>query len=209
MADELEKREPNGMRASDADREKVAQALHKAMADGRIDVSELDERLATVYKAKTIGELTPVTADLPIEAPLAAQHQPALPNRTGGTPGSQVSVGVLSGFERKGVWTVPPTHTAVAFMGGGELDLSQAKFSAAHTTITCVAFMGGIEVRVPEDVNVHVNGIGFMGAFDNKIHEPDAGDDRPTVKITGLAFMGGVDVKRPKRRKRDRDELES
>lgn len=197
------------MRASDADREQVAQQLHKAMSEGRIDMSELDERLTTLYQAKTVGELAPLTADLPGASPTAAR-QPAQPNRTGGTPGPQVSIGVMSGFERKGTWTVPPTHTAFAMMGGGELDLSEARFAAEHTTITCIAFMGGIEVRVPEDVNVHVNGIGFMGAFEDKIRDADAGSDRPTVKITGLAFMGGVEVKRPKRKKRSKtEELES
>ena len=56
-----EQPDPMSMRASDADRERVAQVLHKAMAEGRLTVSELDERLAGLYQAKTFGELVPFT----------------------------------------------------------------------------------------------------------------------------------------------------
>lgn len=53
------------MRASDADREQVADRLRKAAAEGRILASELEERLQTALRAKTYGELDSVTVDLP------------------------------------------------------------------------------------------------------------------------------------------------
>src|SRR5947207_338555 len=63
---------PREMRASDADRERVAEVLRQAAADGRLDLTELDERLAVVYAARTYAELEPVTADLPVHgAPTA------------------------------------------------------------------------------------------------------------------------------------------
>ena len=43
----------------------VAQ-LNAAFAEGRLDVAELDERVAAAYAAKTLGELVPLTADLPV-----------------------------------------------------------------------------------------------------------------------------------------------
>ena len=52
------------MRASDADRELVHQALGDAFAQGRLDREELDERTDAVNAAKTLGELPPVLADL-------------------------------------------------------------------------------------------------------------------------------------------------
>ena len=215
MADELEPStrsdvEPNAMRVSDADREKVAKTLHEAMAEGRIDMSELEERLDSVYKAKTVGELVPLTADLPGASPVAVSApapSTAARDRTGTTPGAQVSFAVMSGFERKGTWTVPPNHTAIAVMGGGEIDLSDAKFVADETTISCIAIMGGVEIRVPEDVNVQVTGFGFMGAFENSISDPErAGAGAPTVKVNGFAMMGGVEVKRPKRSKKNKQQ---
>jgi hypothetical protein len=54
-----------GLRASDADRERVADALRRHHLDGRLDTDELQERLARCYAARTTGELEPLLADLP------------------------------------------------------------------------------------------------------------------------------------------------
>jgi hypothetical protein len=54
-----------GHRASDAEREAVADQLRTAAGDGRLDPDELEERLAAAYSARTTGELVPLTADLP------------------------------------------------------------------------------------------------------------------------------------------------
>ena len=53
------------MRASDADREAVADALRDAHAEGRLTLEEFEERLDATLAAKTIGELAVVTKDLP------------------------------------------------------------------------------------------------------------------------------------------------
>jgi len=52
--------EPSGMRASDADRDRVLDILRAAGAEGRLTPDELDERMAA-----TLGELAALTADLP------------------------------------------------------------------------------------------------------------------------------------------------
>jgi Domain of unknown function (DUF1707) len=56
------------MRASDQDREKVADLLGDAYALGRLSREELDERSATAYSARTWGELQDLTVDLPAPA---------------------------------------------------------------------------------------------------------------------------------------------
>jgi uncharacterized protein DUF1707 len=56
-----------GLRASDAERERVAEALRRHHVDGRLDTEELQERLERCYAARTTGELTPLLADLPAE----------------------------------------------------------------------------------------------------------------------------------------------
>lgn len=193
------------MRASDADREKVAQVLQQAHGEGRLDLHELDERLAAVYAAKTYGELVPLTADLGVSGPsvMPMPLQQSLPaNRIGGTPGSTVSFAFWSGVERRGEWVVPPTHTAVAFMGGVELDLTRARFAEGETTINAYALMGAVEIIVPEDITVRVDGIGFMGAFEDATHKgAPTIPGGPVVRITGFAMMGAVEVKRPKKKK--------
>ena len=57
---------PTGLRASDADRERVADALRRHHLDGRLDTDELQERLDRCYAARTTGDLAPLLADLPI-----------------------------------------------------------------------------------------------------------------------------------------------
>ncbi|MET8762145.1 DUF1707 domain-containing protein [Lentzea sp. NPDC004782] len=205
MSDELVPADQSHLRASDADRERIAQVLHKATAEGRLDIHELDERLAAVYAAKTYGELAPITADLVLsglpQPPVVPQYQQAVSNRIGGEPGSATSVAFWSGVDRKGQWVVPRLHNAVAVMGGIDLDLTNANFAEAEVTISVFAFWGGVDIRVPDDINVKVDGFGFMGAFENRAparpHIPGA----PTVRITGLAIMGGVEVKGPKKKK--------
>ncbi len=57
------------LRASDADREQIAERLRHAAGEGRIVAEELEERLETVFSARTYGELDAVVADLPSGTP--------------------------------------------------------------------------------------------------------------------------------------------
>lgn len=204
MTEQPERPKHLDLRASDADRERVARVLHDAMGEGRLTIDELDERLQSVYAAKTLGELVPLTADLPVHPNQTLQipDQPAPPNtRIGGTVGSTAAVAVMSGFERTGVWTVPKLYTALAFMGGGELDLTEATFADRECTIQVFAFMGGVEVIVPEDVTVRVTGFGVMGGFDHRGSHPGT-PGGPVLTVSGVTFMGGVEVRPPKRKNR-------
>jgi hypothetical protein len=191
--------EPRNLRASDADRESVANVLREAAGDGRLTMDELDQRLDAVYAAKTYAELEPITHDLPdagaANAPAPSRAAPRDPARFGGAPTSSGAVAILGGFTRKGDWVVPKEFTAFLFMGGGEIDLRDARFSEREVTIHIVAIMGGCEVIVPEDATVYVTGIGVLGAFEHS----DAGGgspDGPVITINGVALLGGVDVKR-------------
>lgn len=65
------------IRASHADREAVIARLNTAFAEGRLDVGELDERVAAAYDAKTLGDLRPLTRDLPTSASTARAVEPA------------------------------------------------------------------------------------------------------------------------------------
>jgi Domain of unknown function (DUF1707) len=70
------------LRAADTDRAAVADALGRAMSAGRLSVEEYDDRLARAYAARTYGELTPLTADLP-DQPHPVVHVPPAPAPTG------------------------------------------------------------------------------------------------------------------------------
>lgn len=201
-----------GMRAGDADRDRVAQVLRDAAGEGRLTLDELDERLDAVYAAKTYADLEPLTRDLPATgagtapAPLGgADWRPV-----DGAPSWSSGIGVMSGFTRTGVWNVPRAFTAFAFWGGGKIDLREARFTGPEVTIRAFALMGGVQVIVPDDITVHVKGIGVMGGFDHGASAVGA-PGSPTVVVRGFAFWGGVDVKRKARRQRKklREELKN
>jgi len=193
--------DPRSMRASDADRDRAAEVLREAAAEGRLSMEELNERLDLVYAAKTYEELAPATVDLPAagQAPaagLATTPGPsALANRFGGQAAGTTALAILGGFVRKGDWVVPPELSAVAILGGGELDLRDARFAEHTVTIHAVTIMGGIQITVPEDADVQVNGIGIMGGFDHSA-AGSGSQGGPRIVINGFAFWGGVQVQR-------------
>ncbi len=195
------------LRVSDADRDQVAEVLREAAGQGRLTLDELDQRLDQAYAAKTYADLDMVTYDLPASgAPAPAPGMAgAYPDpRIGGTPSSKMSIAIMSGARRSGQWVVPSTYVAFAFMGGIELDLREARFSEREVTIQAYAWMGGVSIYVPEDIEVDVSGIAFMGGFDHRASGPGA-PGAPRVKILGFAVMGGVDVRRKALKKRGKN----
>lgn len=58
------------LRASDADRDQVAERLRTAATEGRIGFDELEDRLAATLASRTYGELDVVVADLPSVQPV-------------------------------------------------------------------------------------------------------------------------------------------
>jgi hypothetical protein len=57
--------EPYDIRASDHEREAVAQALRQHAVEGRLDATELEARLDALYGATLRADLVPLLADLP------------------------------------------------------------------------------------------------------------------------------------------------
>jgi hypothetical protein len=185
------------MRVSDTDREQAADVLREAAGQGRISLDELDERLESAYAAKTYADLAAVTYDLPPSARMPAPpvQGPAQVSRIGGTPRSTFSVAIMSGARRAGRWVVPRSYVSVAVMGGVELDLREAQFAEPVVTLHAYTIMGGIQITVPEDVEVDVSGVAFMGGFDHNASGPGI-PGAPQVRVLGFALMGGVEVRR-------------
>src|SRR3954469_17413188 len=96
------------MRASDTDRDRVADQLREALAEGRLTAEEHAERIDAVYQAKTYAELAPIVTDLPATGGVSAAAPPRvvgddLPAPPAGTPNI---VAIFSGAERTGRWLV-------------------------------------------------------------------------------------------------------
>jgi len=62
------------LRASDADRERVAKFLREQHAVGRLNHDELEERLGRAYRAVTMGDLDRLIGDLPQPNRPAPRH---------------------------------------------------------------------------------------------------------------------------------------
>ena len=73
------------LRASDADRDRVIELLRAAVADGRLDPAEFDQRLDAALAARTVDALAPLTADL-IAAPTRRLVARRSPGRRPGRP---------------------------------------------------------------------------------------------------------------------------
>jgi hypothetical protein len=194
--------DPSQFRISDEERHAVAEVLRQAAGEGRIDFEELDERLEATYAAKTYADLIPITEDLPTSN--LVQPHAASPARTSAS-GAVVPhrsrenhLAIMSAVDRRGHWIVPERTTVLAVMGGANLDLREAEFSAAEVTFVVNAIMGGADIVVGPDVNVVVEGIGIMGGFSgpSSRHPAELTPDSPTVRVKGIAFWGGVNVHR-------------
>lgn len=81
----LEARARGDVRASDAERDSCARALRHHYAAGRLDATELEERLERSTRARTRGELKALLRDLPRS------------RRRGGSPFSRAALRVHGG----------------------------------------------------------------------------------------------------------------
>ncbi|MGW1125269.1 DUF1707 SHOCT-like domain-containing protein [Streptomyces sp. NPDC002526] len=204
------------MRASDAERERVAEILREAVAEGRLEMEEFEQRLDSAYKARTHGELEPLVRDLPAvgsasSAPAVVQPRSGSAarwsERIGRPATSTGGFAFWGGFRRRGNWTIGRVFTAFVMWGGGDIDLREASFESRETVIRCFTIMGGLRVAVPPDLNVEVRGIGIMGGFGEDTKEESApAPDAPRVRVTGFALMGGVGVEH-KRSKAEKQRL--
>lgn len=193
------------LRASDVDRERVADVLRAAAADGRLTLAELQERLDTLYAAKTYGELEPVVDDLPGAAevtrpagspPVPRPANPGAPARVGGTPTTREAKAVFGAVVRRGQWVVPQRYRVKAVFGGVDLDLRHARLEAPEITIETKAVFGGVNIVVPEDLIVVIDGSGVFGGFVGNAEDRQPSAGAPVVRVIGKAVFGGVQVQR-------------
>ena len=198
-------RDNSEYRIGDADRERVAETLREAAAQGHISMIELDERLEQTWAARTATDLVPITADLPqFRQPVDGSTVPAVRPGSRIVPGPQrMSAGaIMGGVDRSGEWVVPEQLDVRVVMGGANIDLRQATFAAPEVVINVHALMGGCEIIVDPYTRVILEGTGFMGSFSAPAGNTKAEltDDSPVVRVRGKAMWAGVTVYRKKLR---------
>lgn len=191
--------EPTGIRASDADRDRIADILREAMAEGRLTADEHAERVDAVYRAKTVGELEPLVRDLPAPAGTARAATPGVPGQEGPAGPAENLVAIFSSSTRKGRWRVGGRTNAFALFGSVEVDLTEALFGQRLTVINATSVFGSVDVKVPENISLRGSGTGIFGNFEVATLE-SADPEAPVVVVNGYSVFGSVEAK-PKRGK--------
>jgi hypothetical protein len=189
------------MRASDADRDRVAEVLREAFAEGRLDASEHTERIELAYQAKTLGELAPLLADLPQRTTSASPTASGSSQPIAYGPGSKV-MAVFGEAKRTGRWVVEAETTAAAVFGEVTIDLREAVLSQREVVIIANAVFGQVTVKVPPGVIVRDEGTAIFGsrngADNSRASLVPLTADSPVVVIRGVALFGEVSVRYPK-----------
>ena len=207
MSSPTSSREPNdrppALRASDADREHIVTLLGKAFGEGRLSAEEHSERVEFAYNSRTVDELRPLVADLPVEftqsAGVAPMSTPTDLAPFG--PGGDSVVAVFSETKRTGRWLVRNGLHVRALFGSVELDLTEAVLEQREITITANALFGEVILRVPDGVIVHDQGTALFGSRKASVGEVQFTPETPVVRVLGTALFGNVESKRPKRKR--------
>jgi hypothetical protein len=116
-----------GIRASDADRDRIAAALGDHHADGRLTLEEFQERLDQAYAAKTLGELDDLMADLPRTDlsqlmgqpggyPPPEGHRPGAMQAPGGGPSAIVRLWLVITYGFLALWLVSGASSGPWFL---------------------------------------------------------------------------------------------
>jgi len=145
------------VRASDADRDRVVEALAAASAEGRLTLEEYSERSDAALVARTLGDLAGLTTDLP------AASVPAVAHGDAGAVPEEITA-VLGNESRKGRWVVPARMNVRSVLGDCHLEMQKAIIGQHVTTIDATVRFGSVTIFVPDGIDVRMSGRAVLGA---------------------------------------------
>lgn len=82
-----------------------------------------------------------------------------------------------------------------AIFGGAEIDLSCAKLHENKAVMTVSAIFGGIEIIVPKNIKVHIEGFPIFGSISNNTKPDNDLDNEQHLYLNITAKFGGVEIK--------------
>jgi hypothetical protein len=173
-----------GIRISDTDRERAAARLQQALAEGRITLDELEERLTTVYAARYAADLRPPFADLPGDD-IVAVPPPERPLVLRSGAGS---------LRRSGTWTVPSSIRVHTALGSVLLDFAGTTLPP-RVDVTLELGAGSARLLLPDGATADVDGMASaMGSIRSRVGSiPVPG--RTHFRVHGRSAMGSVTVR--------------
>ena len=157
------------LRSSHADRERAADVLKAAFAEGRLDQDEYTERVGQVHASRTYEQLAALTADLPV-GPLGTLF-PGSPFPGSGLPAVPAASGPLAAADaaQAAERTKPVSQLAIAslFFGLATLLFPVLPVTLFPAIILGVAALARISTAGQRGVGLAVAGISLamLGTF--------------------------------------------
>jgi len=180
----------DSMLVSDAERDATLKILGDHAAVGRLSIDELEDRADRALTCRTRGELSALTKDLPNDTALASPEAPALvedrPVRR--------TVAIMGGASRRGAFRCVGSFSAIAVMGGDNIDLREALIDGGELTIKVFSVMGVVNIYVPETMEVELGGFSLLGANSEKGGHRRHQAKAPVIRVRGFNLIGGTNV---------------
>jgi hypothetical protein len=177
------------VRASDSERQAVADRLNVAVGEGRLTLSEFTDRVGSAFAARTQGELEVLVQDLP-----AGRTPSAVAPIGSPTPAPlEIMVGAI---KKRGRWRIQPSTALGVAIGPMKLDLRDADLAAHEVTLSARTVIGAIKVWVPRGVRVVVEGRTAVGTRTIAESNLPPEVDVPTLRLRLDTGLGTVKVYR-------------
>jgi hypothetical protein len=118
-------------------------------------------------------------------------------SRSGSEDSGLNHVAIFGGFNKRVTAQDFRGGKLISFCGGYQLDLRKAGMAGDTATIEAIAVMGGGEIKVPENWQVSMDGIGIFGGYSDESmqQQPAPGVVQKKLIVKGVAILGGVVVK--------------
>jgi predicted membrane protein len=84
--------------------------------------------------------------------------------------------------------------TVQAIFGGIELDFRPARMATTEASLDVEAIFGGINIMVPPDWAVSIEGTPLFGSIDSKVITKPS-DSTPLLRIRGTVVFGGIEIR--------------
>lgn len=175
------------IRASDRERDEVADALREHTAAGRLTLEEFSARLEAATRARTRGELARVLEDLPDRGDPAPAAAARVTHRGW-------AVAVFGDAEISGRWNPGSRTGAISIFGDAELDLRGAEVTGPTLDVDAYTVFGDVVVIVPEGAPVEVSGAGFLGDTKVEVEGPPQ-PGMPTIRVRAVPVLGDVRIR--------------
>jgi hypothetical protein len=171
---------PEGILASDADRDAAASALADAVASGRLSLADHNARLDALFAARTRDQVDAVTADLPaLPVRRSALYRAVDPYRC---------VVIGGSAQRAGRFAIGRFCSLTAAFGGFDLDLRAAVPSQEEITLTVRSVAARVAITVPPGWRV-TNQVLVLGSS-QAMADREGRRGEPLLRLRGTCLGG-------------------